>query len=79
MSCLDHQPDPEENEFILMAQLSNTRNLSNLLKAIHFKEVNNSIIPVYLIDKNTCQSISISSINKLILEIDDQIDQSINQ
>ena len=39
MSCLSHQPGPEEKDYILMAQLFNTRNFSNLLKAIHFKEV----------------------------------------
>ena len=39
MSCLSQQPGPEEKDYILMAQLFNTRNLSNVLKAIHFKEV----------------------------------------
>ena len=39
MSCIFEQPGPEERDYILRAQLFNTRNLSNMLKAIHFKEV----------------------------------------
>ena len=57
MSCLSQQPGPEEREYILMAQLFNTRNLSNMLKAIHFKEV--SIIPAYLIDENRSSEIQL--------------------
>ncbi|CAB4002681.1 Cell cycle checkpoint RAD1, partial [Paramuricea clavata] len=44
MSCLSQQPGPEEREYILMAQLFNTRNLSNMLKAIHFKETSTCFV-----------------------------------
>lgn len=39
MSRLTQQEGNEENQYILVAKLDNARNLSNILKGIHFKEV----------------------------------------
>ncbi|XP_028401770.1 cell cycle checkpoint protein RAD1-like [Dendronephthya gigantea] len=38
MSRPSQQPGPDDEEYILVAQLFNARNLTNILKAIHFKE-----------------------------------------
>ena len=41
------QQSGDDNRYILVAKLDNARNLHNILKAVHFKEVR--IILVYVI------------------------------
>lgn len=40
---LSTQRDDSESHYVLLAKLDNARNVSNILKAIHFKEVSSKV------------------------------------
>ena len=44
--ALSTQQDVEDSQYLLLAKIDNARNVSNILKAIHFKEVK------YIADSN---------------------------
>ena len=39
MMSLSTQHDDSDTQYVMLAKLDNARNVSNILKAIHFKEV----------------------------------------
>ena len=41
MMSLSTQHDDSDTQYVMLAKLDNARNVSNILKAIHFKEVSN--------------------------------------
>ena len=42
--ALSTQQGLEDSQYLLLAKIDNARNVSNILKAIHFKDVRNTIL-----------------------------------
>ena len=45
--ALSTQQGLEDTQYLLLAKIDNARNVSNILKAIHFKEVGKVLILIY--------------------------------